>query len=139
MEREVRRFDPGRGYMQIIRRGVTRTVLLVGRWAVKVPTLRGIGPSPMTMRGRVAGVCRGILANQSELTWHETDGFRGRVAPVLRSWLWGVVQIYPRCEPAPPGSLLFYLDPDPGDGVDEGKYENFGLLDGRLVRVDYEL
>jgi hypothetical protein len=125
--------------MHIIRAGVTRTVLLVGRWAVKVPSLRGIGPAPMTMRGRVAGFCRGVLANQSEYTWHTVEGFQGRVAPVLRSWPWGVVQVYPRCEPAPCDAELFFLYPDPGDGAEVGKHENFGLLDGRLVRVDYEV
>lgn len=31
------------------------------------------------------------------------------------------------------------LDPDPGDGAEFGKHDNYGWLDGRLVRVDYEM
>ncbi len=121
------------------RTGASRTVFLIGRYAIKVPSLRGhlTGDG----RGRLAGWCRGVLANQSEFTWHDYGGWRGRVAPVLRSWLLGVVQVYPRCEPffGPDDQAgrerLPLLDPDPGDI----KVDNFGLLGGQLVRLDYEM
>lgn len=114
-------------------RGITRTVFLTRRYAIKVPSLRGhvYGDA----RGRVEGFCHGVLANQSEYRWHTYEGWSGRVAPVLRSWLWGLIQVYPRCQPAPDGAELFLLDPCPGDV----KPDNYGLLNGQLVRVDYDM
>lgn len=127
--------------MQINRRGATRTVLLIGRWAVKVPSLRGVGAAvgDVRVRHRVNSFCHGILANNSEVAWHAFGAWSGRVAPVLHSWLGGIVNIYPRCDPAPADADLFLLDPDPGDGALEQKHENYGLLNGRLVRVDYAM
>ncbi len=117
----------------LIRHGICRTVLLVGPYAVKVPSLRGHAAGGV--RGRLEGFCRGILANLSEATWSSFEPFAGRIAPVRFSLLGGLVQVYPRCEPAPEDAELFRLDPDPGDV----KPDNFGLLDGRLVRVDFEM
>jgi hypothetical protein len=57
--------------VQIIRSGITRTVLLVGRWAVKVPSVRGVHPGGV--RGRLASLATGLLANQSEHTWSGYD------------------------------------------------------------------
>jgi hypothetical protein len=57
---------------------------------------------------------------------------------VLRSWLGGIVQVYPRCEPLAENvddAALPVLDPEPGDR----KADNFGLLDGRVVRLDYAM
>lgn len=121
--------------MRVIRIGVTRTVVLVGRWAVKVPTLRGIPIGDG--RGRVAGVCRGLLANQSEYVWSTFEPWAGKIAPVRWSLLFGLVQVYPRCQPLADGERgpLPRLDPCPGDI----KPDNFGWLGGRVVRVDYDL
>ncbi len=125
--------------MRIIRTGVTRTVILIGAYAVKVPSLRGVHPGGP--RGRLAGVARGLLANISEHIWHDYEPWRGHVAPVLHSWLFGLVQVYPRCQPLDLDdddagrAQLPELDPDPGDL----KVANFGLLDGRIVRLDYEM
>lgn len=119
--------------MRVIRTGISRTVILVGRYAVKVPSLRGHMHGGAS--GRLAGFAWGVIHNQSERVWHNFEGWDGRVAPVLHSWLAGVVQVYPRCEPAPEDAELFELDPNPGDM----KRENFGVLDGRLVRLDYSM
>jgi hypothetical protein len=123
--------------VKVVRCGVTRTVILVGRYAVKVPTLRGVHPGGP--RGRLAGVARGLLANQSEALWSTYEPFQGLVAPVLRSWLGGLVQVYPRCVPVPDAFDLPagapVLDPSPGDS----KPDNLGWLDGRLVWLDYEM
>lgn len=125
--------------MKVIRSGATRTVILIGRWAIKVPSFRGV--LTCDMRGRIAGWCTGVLANQSEYTWHSFEPWAGQVAPVLRSWLFGVVQVYPRCEPLDlpddeaGRAILPVLDPDPG----EVKADNFGLLAGRIVRLDYDM
>lgn len=118
--------------VKIVRTGVTRTVILIGRYAVKVPSLRG-GSSG----ARLESLCWGILANRSERQWHDYEGWRGAVAPVVGSWLGGAVQVYPRCLPLPLGARgpLPRLEPCPGDV----KPDNFGILDGRVVRLDYDM
>lgn len=119
--------------MRVIRTGISRTVILVGRWAIKVPSARGHMPGGP--RGRLAGFCHGILHNQSEAEWSSFEDWQGRVAPVLHSWLFGLINVYPRCLPAPADAELFEMDIDPGDI----KRDNYGLLNGRLVRVDYSM
>lgn len=118
--------------MKIIRTGVTRTVILTRRYAIKVPSLRG-GSSGF----RIESFCWGVLANLSEREWHAYEGWDGAVAPVVRSWMGGVVQVYPRCKPLPPGARgpLPTLDPCPGDV----KPDNYGVLGRRVVRVDYDM
>lgn len=115
----------------MVRRGVTRTVFLVGRWAIKVPSLRGDSQG-----NRLGSFCWGVLANLNERTWSSYEGWAGQVAPVRVS-LWGLVQIYPRCAPVSRGwrEGLAVMDPDPGDH----KADNYGVLDGRVVRVDYDI
>lgn len=121
--------------MQVRRTGINRTVLLIGRWAVKVPSLRG--GSTGGVRGRVHTFARGILANASEYQWHDFEGWHGKVAPVLHSWLGGLVQVYPRCEPLSDDDRgpLPRLEPCPGDV----KPDNYGRLNGRVVRLDYDM
>lgn len=127
--------------MRIVRHGISRTVLLTRRYAIKVPSLRG----HMTggLRGRLAGISSGILANLSEYQWHDFQAWDGRAAPVLKSWLGGIIQVYPRCDPLPDvvdgeyvgTEPLPVLDPDPGDD----KPDNYGVLNGRIVRIDYDM
>lgn len=119
--------------MRIVRTGITRTVILTRRHAIKVPSLRGGSAGP-GLRGRMGSFAGGLLANQSEYLWHDFDAWSGLVAPVLHSWLGGLVQVYPRCQPVPADSALPVLDPDPGDH----KLDNFGVLAGRVVRIDYD-
>lgn len=113
-----------------IRRGVTRTVFLTRRYAIKVPALRR-----WLIGGALAGFCRGVLSNLSELEWHDADDFRGRVAPVLHSWLSGMIQVYPRCAPVPADWNGPYPETSPRIG--DEKPANVGILDGRIVWVDY--
>lgn len=112
-----------------IRRGVTRTVLLIGPWAIKFPSFRGNGKG---LGGRIWSICNGILANQEEVTWSAVDG----VCPVRFSFL-GLVNVYPRCEPVNSFDGDYALI-----GADflpelDRKPENLGVLDGRIVWVDY--
>jgi len=121
--------------VRIIRTGVTRTVILAGPYAIKVPTLRpGMSPDHR-FRDRLGMFARGLLANQSEYTWSRFGPWAGQVAPVRHSFLGGIVQVYPRCAPVPAGAVLPVLDPDPGDD----KADNYGWLHGRVVRVDYDM
>lgn len=116
----------------MVRHGITRTVYVTRRYAIKVPSLRG-GSSGSW----VESFCWGILANRSERQWHTYEGWSGQIAPVLWSALGGLVQVYPRCDPLPDGARgpLPRLDPCPGDV----KPDNFGVLAGRVVRLDYDM
>lgn len=120
-----------------VKRGTTRTVLLTRRHAVKVPSFRPRGVLGRGMRGRLASFARGLLANQSEHDWCGFEPWAGQVAPVLKSWLGGVVQLYPRADPLPDGYAgpLPKLEPCPGDV----KAANCGVLAGRIVFVDYDM
>lgn len=74
--------------MKVIRTGITRTVILTRKYAIKIPSLRG------GSRGAwLWSFCRGVLANQSEVEWSCVPG----VNPVLKSY-WGVVNVYKRLE-----------------------------------------
>lgn len=118
--------------VSVNRRGVTRTVILTRRYAVKVPSLRGGSLGARSPRGVMRSIVWGIDANLSEIEWSGTPG----VCPVLWSLL-GLVNVYRRC--APVTGDLADADYDaigmlhPGDR----KPENLGLLDGRIVWVDY--
>lgn len=121
--------------IHINRRGITRTVWLVGRYAIKFPSLR---PHNDGLAGLLWSICHGILANQSEATWWDNSHDPG-LCPVLRSWLGGIVNIYPRCAPIVEGDefdppmLLFGLM------LGDDKPDNYGRLGGRVVRVDYDM
>lgn len=132
--------------MIVIRHGVTRTVLLTRRYAIKLPSLRPYGDG---VAGLLWSICRGILANQSEAVWWNMaePKMRAYLCPVLRSWLGGIINVYPRCEPYEvdgataekmftrefsPVELLY---PHPGDN----KPDNYGWLDGRVVCLDYDM
>lgn len=128
-----------------LRRGITRTVILTRRHAIKLPSLRPYGNG---LAGLLWSVCRGILANQSEAEWwrNADPDTRTKLCPVLRSWLGGIVNVYPRCEPfgvVPHVEMAMFertyrpldLDPCPGDE----KPDNYGWLEDRLVRLDYDM
>lgn len=129
-----------------IRRGITRTVILTRRYAIKFPSLRPYGDG---LTGLLWSVCRGILANQAEAQWWNValPEMRQYLCPVRRSWLGGVVNVYPRCKPFEVSDVLQEamferrwlplpeLDPQPGDT----KADNYGWLDGRLVVIDYDM
>lgn len=133
--------------MPKVSRGITRTVLLTRRYAIKVPSLRPYGDG---LAGVLWSICRGVLANQSEATWWR-NSHNPNLCPVLRSWLGGIINVYPRCAPYEVSDevrmAMFHretralpdLDPWPGDE----KPDNYGWLtvDGqrRLVRIDYDM
>lgn len=105
--------------------GITRTVLLIGRYAIKMPTLR---------YGLDAWAW-GIVSNISEREWQNYEDWQGKVVPVLRSWLGGLIQVYPRCERFDPSSMQYpqFSNFAPGDQ----KPDNYGVLNGSVVCVDY--
>jgi hypothetical protein len=132
-----------------IRRGITRTVILTRRHAVKIPSLRRYGDG---IAGLLWSISRGILANQSETEWwrNAPPETRTVLCPVRWSLLGGVINVYPRCEPfeaTEEQELAMFnrtwspvvMDPSPGDD----KAANFGWLvehgQRRVVRIDYDM
>lgn len=118
--------------MRVIRTGITRTVVLVGRWAVKVPSARTYGKG---LTGLLWSLSRGVQANQSEAGLSKWEDTRPDLCPVRWSLAGGLVNVYPRCAPVPAGRLA-EARPLPFSG--DRKPENLGLLRGRVVWLDYD-
>ncbi len=124
--------------MWTVRRGITRTVLLTRRWAIKVPSLRAHGSG---LTGVLWSIARGLLANQAEIDWQQYEAWKGGLCPIRWHGLGGLVVVMPRCEPLEVDAHgqfageLPQLDPNPGDD----KPANYGRLDGVVVRLDYDL
>lgn len=116
--------------VEVIRHGITRTVILIGRYAIKVPSLR--------YRGRF--FLQGCLANVSERDTYR--GWNGRrhykpLCPVLWCSWGGLLLVMARAEPIPDETWaaaekawFTHLDPD-------WKRDNLGIYLGRLVLIDY--
>jgi hypothetical protein len=115
-------------WVQIVRLGISRTVLLVGPLAIKVPTVRY----------GWAKFLRGLLANMQEREWARMVD--GRLCPIVFSLPGGWLVVMLRARP-----LTDYewraLDPIVGDAFRElpveRKSDSFGVLYGRYVAVDY--
>lgn len=113
-----------------VKHGITRTVFLMGRYAIKTPNLK----FRWLWRHRV----KGLLANLDEAWRWKTfkDSEEGQMlCPVLwKSWF-GFVIVMRRVEPmecqdgiiSEPQCVL----------TTDHKAENYGWLDGRLVCIDY--
>ena len=109
--------------------GATRTVLLIGRYAIKVPRCS----SWRTF-------LNGLLANMQERQFARTGW--PELCPVLASLPGGWLLVMPR---AAPMSDAEWCDFEPEAFCEtesytlpvEHKQDSFGLLDGRVVAVDY--
>lgn len=104
----------------MIRHGYSRTVLLIGPWAVKVPSVRGY-----------RRFLWGLLSNLAEAARRQTPG----AAPVLLRLPLGLAVVQPRCDPVPDGV------PIPAHvralaGYDD-KACSYGLHRGEVVALDY--
>ena len=114
-----------------VHRGISRTVLLIGPWAVKLPSLRSNGDG---VTGVMWSVTRGIQANLSEQSWSGSPG----VCPVAWSAA-GLVNIYPRCQPVTHEPSEQEYEAIGALGPVDRKPQNVGWLGGRLVWVDYDM
>lgn len=119
--------------------GVTRTVILTKRWAIKLPCL-------------VYGwkfFLYGFLANMQEAAW---SGIDERLCPVRIALPGGLLVVMPRCERLTDEEFIAEVIPHWGQQVDsetglplptsvlfpvEMKTCSFGRLNGRIVAVDY--
>ena len=110
---------------QIVRSGVTRTVLLLGRWAVKLPCLH------FGWRNFL----QGLLANIQEREF----GAAGwpELCPIVFSVPGGWLLVMPRARPMTAEEFgMLKLDAFTRVPV-EAKPNSFGWLDGRIVAIDY--
>jgi hypothetical protein len=109
--------------------GATRFVFLIGPWAVKVPRL-----SCWRL------FLHGLLANLQERAFSRTGWFE--ICPVLWALPGGFLLVMRRAEPLTDAQWArfdygdFVNDPE-GHVPAECKQSSFGLLDGRIVAVDY--
>ena len=117
-----------------LRRGTTRFVVVIGRFAIKVP------------RNRI-----GLRCNRHEATlWRlnrANAARRDNLCPVLWSLFAGLILVMTAADPLAPGlsptdEWADFWDYDPSKGeIDEWpgefKPEDWGLINGRRVLVDY--
>lgn len=130
--------------IKLLDNGVTRIVILVGPWAIKIARFNYSWPNFL----------RGLLANMQERDFSKTGW--PELCPVLFAMWGGFISIMPRCTPLTDdqwNSFDFDGFAEPRDWHEErivkGKYpeeryvpvENkrcsFGVLNDRIVAVDY--
>ncbi len=110
-----------------MRKGTTRVVFLVGKYAIKFPRV-----SSWKM------FLRGILANLDEKLWYNNspDEWRLKMCPAIMC-IGGFVLVSKRCEPISANAYdlldIEYYKPIPMDN----KISNFGWYQNRVVLVDY--
>lgn len=109
-----------------VRSGVSRSVLLVGPLAVKVPFL-----------GSWKRFLYGLLSNLHER--QEARRRLPRTCPVLLSDPLGLLVLMPRCAPLPEGALTpeLYQEFTAAGVQAEPKPCSFGVLRGEVVALDY--
>mgnify|MGYP001600941842 CR=1 FL=1 len=148
-------------WVSINRRGITRTVILVGAWAIKVPSFR-YGK----FKWRWRSFLNGLLANLQEVDFAATGW--PELCPVVRSSRLGLFVVMPRvrvmtdeefCEFDYVGFITredYYarenlrskeknflgregaISEPAGFLIPaERKADSFGWLDGRIVAIDY--
>ncbi|MCP4528477.1 MAG: hypothetical protein GY833_21545 [Aestuariibacter sp.] len=122
-----------RGWLKLCRNGATRTVLLVGNYAVKVPRL-----------GNPETFYRGLLANLTEKKFG-TCGF-AELATVVYGNVFGLVLVMKRVRPVRHRGLYFLelermrVESGLADEfiLSDAKPENFGYnSQNRLVKCDF--
>jgi len=105
-------------------RGITRTVVLTKRHAIKLPSFRSWKL-----------FLTGLLANMHEAFWWDATRHDSRLCPVTFAFPGGWFIVMRRCEPL---GDEFDVDYDGFDGLPlDPKPTNFGWLEGRLVMLDY--
>jgi hypothetical protein len=118
-----------------VKRGITRSVLLIGNYAIKVPRLKKDPNSPIPFWRRV------IQGLQSNIAERDQRG-NPAVAPLVCSVLGGLLQVYVRCKPYTGVAVrledMAKLTREYGKPID-AKKDNLGYLNGRIVLLDYDI
>lgn len=122
--------------MKLIKTGITRWVILTDKYAIKFPN-----PSYS-----LSNFLQGWIANITEYnTWTifnsediENKEIRNIICPVLKQYLWGFISIMPKCKEVPKNQ---FPEINPHLNIvnwGDYKIDNYGLLNGRLVCLDYD-
>lgn len=117
--------------MKFIQTGITRTVLLIGKYAIKFPN----------GRYQHDHFLKGCYCNWKERYYtkiakgYTGDGFFSKIAPTIFCTWFGLVAIQIRVKPLENDLTDMQLE-DMKD-FRECKKENYGMLNGKLVCVDY--
>src|SRR3954469_23724620 len=105
-----------------VRHGTNRCAVLIGHWAFKFP-------NPSSWRSLLYGLLNSM--NEAATSDHE------RACPVLWRVPGGFLNIMPRCRPLTDAEWQRF-DAASVSGIEvEHKPDSFGVLDGRVVAVDY--
>jgi len=115
--------------------GVTRTVILTKKYAIKLPALHYGWKNTLW----------GLLANMQEASFSSlVKESEGKLCPVLFNIPGGWMTIQPRCEPMEFQEFLeFYSELKNWKQLDnfdipcEDKHDSFGRLNGKIVCFDY--
>ncbi|MDP3740344.1 MAG: hypothetical protein Q8R02_23355 [Hyphomonadaceae bacterium] len=112
------------------RQGITREVILIGRYAIKVPRI---------VYGWRMFLC-GLLANMQEREFARAGW--PELCPVTFSIPGGWLVVMRRARPLTPAEWSDFRPYDFCNLDDrvipaEAKYDSFGVLDGSIVAVDY--
>lgn len=121
-----------------IRKGSTRTVLIFSQVVIKIPRLRN-NILDFSAYPLFAGLYQGLLCNLQERYWSRFN--YTQLCPILLSDWFGICVIMPRCEilteKLSVAEFEDFIKIDNGTVPAENVAENFGLLNGRLVIIDY--
>jgi hypothetical protein len=114
----------------INKNGITRTVFLIGDYAVKIPCLR---------YGWRILLC-GLLANLQEIEWSKTEW--PELCPVLFSVRGGWLIVMRRARVMTDAEFVKFDSREWAEKPDyrvpvEHKADSFGYLNGRIVALDY--
>jgi hypothetical protein len=121
------------GGWQLNKQGVTRTVLLIGPYAIKLPCLHY----------GWRNFLQGLLANMQERQWATMN--LPILCPIVFSLPGGFLNVMPRCRILTDAEWQDYAEmaispeEERGDFVVpvEHKSDSYGWLNGRIVAVDY--
>ena len=119
--------------MKLISTGITRNVFLIGKYAIKTPAMfRGYGGWKYFLKG--------MVANLDENTWYKLSSKTEKtlLCPIIGCYLCGFILIMKRGEPLSEEDykpqLFEILFKDYPLDI---KIDNFGLLNGIVVLIDY--
>ena len=118
----------------VILKGATRWVFLVGPWAIKVPYVKYGRYENTGFRSFLYG----LLANDQEARFSKLSP---KLCPVVFHHPFGLLLVMKRTKPLPVELTeeeyqAFINEADAVLPV-ENKPDSFGLLDGKIVAVDY--